>query len=57
MTRDLAAVADFDPFLNLHECSDLHVIPEFTTIKIGESVDANVFPQLHIGSDLLIWIL
>ena len=33
---NLAAVADFDSFLNLHKGANLHVIANFATVKIDE---------------------
>jgi hypothetical protein len=54
MARNLAAIADLDPFLNLNECPDLHIIPDFATVKIGKIVDANVFAQSDIGGNPLI---
>lgn len=57
MARNLAAIANLDPFLNLHEGPNLHVVPDFTTVKIGKIVDANIFSQPDIGSNPLIRLL
>jgi hypothetical protein len=53
VTGDFAAVANLDFFLNFHEAANLHVISDFTAIKIGEPVNANAFAQFHIGRNLL----
>ena len=55
----LCSVADFRAFLNFNERSDLHVVADFTAVKICEIVNADVFSQFYIGRDplkLLRWL-
>ena len=47
---DFAAVSNFNPFLNLHERSNLYVIPDLTTVKIDEIVKPDISAQLHVRS-------
>src|SRR5581483_3012257 len=49
---DLATVADLDTLLNFNECPDLDVVPELTTVKVGEIEDADVFAELNVGGDV-----
>ena len=50
MTGNFAAVPNFDPFLNLHKRSNLHIVPDLATVKIDKVVKPDIFAQLHIGS-------
>ena len=48
---NFASVANFDPFLNFDKRANLHVIPNFTTIEIGEAVKPDIFAQFYIGGN------
>ena len=49
MTGNFAAVPNLDPFLNLHKRSNLHIVPNLTSVKIDEIVKPDIFAQFHIG--------
>src|ERR1035441_5595228 len=45
---NFAAAPDFRALLDFNERADLHIIADFTPVKIGETEDANVSSQLDI---------
>ena len=49
----LQRLADLCAFLDLHEGADFHVVADFTTVEVGEIVDADVVAQLDVGRDAL----
>jgi hypothetical protein len=51
VTRDLAAVADLRPFLDLNERADRYVVSEFAAVEVGKAKNANTTSQLHPRSD------
>lgn len=50
---NLAPVADLRAFLDFHECADLHLVADLAAVQVRETVNPNVFAQLHVGGDLL----
>jgi hypothetical protein len=54
MARDLAAVADFGAFLDLHEGPDLDVIADLAAVEIDESKKTDALAQPDVRGDLLI---
>jgi len=53
VARYLAAGADPGPLLDLDKTANARVISNLAPVEIDEAVDADVAPQLHIGSDEL----
>jgi hypothetical protein len=45
---NLAPAADFGAFLDFNERADFHIVANLTSVKIGETEDADIPPQLHI---------
>ncbi len=53
MAGDFATVADFGAFLDLHKSPNFYVVPDLTTVQVGEAVNADIFAQLDVGGNLL----
>jgi hypothetical protein len=57
VARNLAAVANLGTLLDFHKGSNLHIIADFTTVKIGEIVNPDIFTQLDVRGDPLKFLL
>jgi hypothetical protein len=55
---NLAAVANFDTFLDFDKSADPDVVANFTTVEIRKVVNADIPSQSHVGSDSLTqWLM
>jgi hypothetical protein len=48
-------VANLDPFLDLHEAPNLHVISDLAPVEVDEPENADAFTQNDVRRDLLVW--
>jgi hypothetical protein len=54
VTGNFATRADRRPFLNLYERSDPGFVADLAPVKVNESVDTDITPQLYVrGNELL----
>src|SRR6266478_84031 len=54
VAANLAAVADFCPFLDFNERAYFGFVADLATVKVHESPNLHVATQLHIGRDSLV---